>query len=113
MKIKVALIKIVKRPINKNCWLSVEENLELKSEYGEYVEDYDFIDFEGQVFYYDVLDSMVDCFIDGFIYTGNTVIFDSVQVKELKKFVKKEFKEVFFKRFSNVDGMLKIDILAE
>jgi len=113
MKVKVSLIKIVKRPIDKNCWLSVDENLELKAEYSECIEYYDFIDFEGQVFYYDVLDSLIDCFTDDFIYTGNTVVSDSVKVKELKKFVKKEFKNVFIKRFSNVDSMLKIDILAE
>jgi len=91
----------------------VEENLGLKAEYSEYIEDYDFIDFEGQVFYYDILDSLVDCFTDDFIYSGNAVISDSVKIKELKRFVKKEYKGVFFERFTNVNMILKIDSFPE
>jgi len=113
MKVKVSVIQIVKRPINKNCWLSVEENLQLKAKYGQCIEDYDFIDFEGQVFYYDVLDSLTDCFVDDYTYTGSAIVSDSNRIKELKRFVKKEFKDVFFKTFSNVGGILKIDILAK
>ena len=113
MKTKLSLIKIVKRPINKNCWLSVEGSPELRPKYGDYIEDYDFIDFEGEVFYYDVLDSLTDCFIDSFIYTKNMVISDSTLVIGLGEFMKNEFKDSFSKRFMGIEGELKIDIISE
>ena len=62
MKSKISIIKIVKQPINKNCWLSVEDNIGLKSIYSDFITPYDFIDFEGEVFYYDVIGSISNCF---------------------------------------------------
>lgn len=113
MEIKVSLIEVVKRPIDKNCWLSVEGNTELKVKYADYIEDYDFVDFEGEVFYYDVISTMLNCFTDEFIYTGAVLITDLKEIKQLERFVKKELKTTFIKQFVDVVGILKIETKIE
>ena len=52
------LIQIVSDPANKNCWLSVDEYPTLIEQFSSHIQDYDFIDFEGRVFYYNLLNKL-------------------------------------------------------
>lgn len=58
MKPNLQLIQITKHPTNKNCWLAVEDYPQLVSQYSSLIQDYDFIDFEGEVFYYNLISEL-------------------------------------------------------
>ena len=58
MQTTFQLIEIVSNPVNKNCWLAVEEYPELKTLFSDFIQYYDFIDFEGNVFYYNSLNKL-------------------------------------------------------
>lgn len=70
MQINIQLIQIVKHPNNKNCWLAVDNYPQLVSQYSSLIQDYDFIDFEGEVFYYNVL-SKYDLEVNKAFYKRN------------------------------------------
>ena len=55
MQLTFQLIQIVKAPNDKNCWLAVNDYPQLRKQFATFIEDYDFIDFEGKVFYYNQL----------------------------------------------------------
>jgi len=92
MLFKISLIKIVNNPVNKNCWLAVEQHSELKASYIDCITFYDFIDYEGDVFYYDVVEFIETRFnveIDTQIILENKEINsvkNKVSLNELSKF---------------------------
>ena len=113
MQSKVSIIEIVKHPIDKNCWLSVADNLALKTLYSEFIMDYDFIDFEGEVFYYNVIESIPNCFTEGLktTYNGLCVISNELFEHDIYNYIKADIKTVLIEKLQNDIHLLKLDNL--
>ncbi len=60
MGIKLELIKIVEHPTDRNNWIAVADDPILKSQFSKLISYYDFIDYEGDVLYYNIISSQVD-----------------------------------------------------
>lgn len=113
MTSKISIIEIVKHPKDKNCWLSVEENLSLRSIYSDFVKPYDFIDFEGDVFYYDVIDTIPNCFSKEFTTVINRMCIISNELFESSFYdqIKAEVKTELIEKLDNNIHLLKLDNL--
>ena len=57
---KLELIKIVAHPEDRNNWISVEDNPQLAQQFTSLVSYYDFIDFEGDVLYFNQVSTLID-----------------------------------------------------
>jgi hypothetical protein len=89
MSIKLELIKIVEHPSNRNNWISVEDNPELAIQFESLISYYDFIDFEGDVLYYNQISIQVDGVKTSFfdIYKTGDVIFNQSSFDKLSKLI--------------------------
>ncbi len=113
MKSKISIIKIVAQPVDKNCWLSVADNVNLQAIYSEFITDYDFIDFEGQVFYYDVIDSISECFSENFTtaVNGMCIISNELFENDIYNYIKADVKVKLIEKLQNDILLLKLDNL--
>ena len=113
MKSEISIIKIVKQPINKNCWLSVEDNIGLKSIYSDFITPYDFIDFEGEVFYYDVIGSISNCFSADLPtdFKGMCIISSELFDADIYSYIKTDSKSELIEKLQNDILLLKLDNL--
>ena len=95
MKVLIQLIQITKSPKNKNCWLDVAVYPQLMAEYSALIQDYDFVDFEGEVFYYDVISKYDLGFNKTFLkrYKSSSVIVRKENLSEFFEFITSGNKE--------------------
>ena len=89
MNNEISLIKIVKNPSNKNCWLAVDNFPFLKELFSDLITDYDFIDFEGEVFYYDIITTIKNGLSDSYIYDfeRQKLINSQIDIKDIEKYI--------------------------
>ena len=111
MRTTFQLIQIVKDPIDKNCWLSVNDYRELRGQFESFIQDYDFIDFEGEVFYYNVLSKLPINDIKGFLNRTNksTTLFNNIELDEFLKFLSPETKQIVLTGFVENTAVILIN----
>jgi len=113
MKSKISIIEIVKQPLDKNCWLPVNDNLILKAIYSEFITDYDFIDFEGEVFYYNIIDSITNCFPKDLnkVINGLCVVSSELFEHDIYNDIEADAKIILIEKLQNDILLLKFDNL--
>jgi hypothetical protein len=113
MKSKISIVKIVSQPLDKNCWLAVDDNLGLKSIYSDFITQYDFVDFEGEVFYYDVIDSLFNCFTEDLpaTFKGMCIISSELFEDDIYDYIKPDIKTKLIEKLENDILLLKLDNL--
>jgi hypothetical protein len=113
MKSKISIIKIVNQPVDKNCWLSVDDNVGLKFIYSDFITNYDFIDFEGEVFYYDVIDSLSNCFTEDLpaSFKEMCIISSELFEADIYDYIKSDIKIKLIEKLQNDILLLKLENL--
>jgi D-alanyl-lipoteichoic acid acyltransferase DltB (MBOAT superfamily) len=105
MQITFQLIQIVKDPNDKNCWLAINDYPQLKEQFESFIQDYDFIDFEGKVFYYNELKELPINDVESFLkrYNKSSTLFSNEELEVLLKFLSLETQHILLSHF--VEGI--------
>ena len=104
MSVKLELIKIVEFPDNRNHWISVENNPELAKQFVSLISYYDFIDFEGDVLYYNEISAQIDGVKQSFseIYKTGDFISNQSSFDKLSKLILPNYLSDFDNNFKAI-----------
>ena len=108
---KLELIQIVENPTDRNNWISVEENPMLAKQFASLISYYDFIDFEGDVLYYNMISSQIDGVKQSFfdVYAKGDFVAIQIALNRLEKLILpnylKDFEVNFKAKFVLMSGI--------